>query len=614
MKNSIWLLLVPTMLAAQPQPGYWQQAVDYKMDIKLDAKAHQFSGTQNLQYTNNSPDTLHEVFYHLYFNAFQPGSMMDVRSQNLPDPDKRVGNRISKLKKEEVGYHQILSLTQDGERLNYKVNQTVLKALLKKPLPPGQTAQFSMQFKSQVPLQIRRSGRDNEEGIDFSMSQWYPKMAAYDEDGWHPDPYVAREYYAPFGRFDVSITLPKNYKIGGTGYLQNPQNYWQPGDTLEPGLVKMNYLQGDGEERTWRFLADSVHTFAWAADEDYQHLQSKGPNNVDLHFFYLDKYANTWTRLPKYTAQFFKEMNSRFGVYPYRQFSVIQGGDGGMEYPMCTLLKGTGKLNGLIGVTVHEGAHSWFYGVLASNENQYPWVDEGFTSFAEDEVLNSLRKEPKKNPHKGAYRNHQFLMQQEGQAEPLATPADYYSRNRTYGINSYSRGQIFLAQLRYIIGEEAFNRGMLSYFNAWKFKHPKPQDFLRIMEKTSGMQLDWYLNFWTNTNKVIDYGFKSLKSRKQITEITLEKLGEMPMPLRVLITFKNGDKQERYLPVLSTFGVPSNAVVEEPWPWTHPEYSFTIPYKLKSIEKIEIDPNGFTADVNRANNTYPQQEGQEAAD
>tara|TARA_B000000441_G_C21710027_1_gene331834 strand:- start:420 stop:1070 length:651 start_codon:yes stop_codon:yes gene_type:complete len=213
--KSIFFFLAPFSMIAQPA-NYWQQEVDYTMNIDLNVKKHTFTGEQTLVYTNNSPDTLHQVFYHLYFNAFQPGSMMDTRSLTIADPDKRVGDRISKLKPDEQGYHHILSMTQDGEPLNYAAEETILKALLKKPLPPGGKATFKMTFESQVPVQIRRSGRDNAEGVDYTMTQWYPKMAEYDEDGWHPDPYVGREFYAPFGTFNVRITLPADYKIGGT--------------------------------------------------------------------------------------------------------------------------------------------------------------------------------------------------------------------------------------------------------------------------------------------------------------------------------------------------------------------------------------------------------------
>ncbi|MDZ7845564.1 MAG: M1 family aminopeptidase [Owenweeksia sp.] len=274
----------------------------------------------------------------------------------------------------------------------------------------------------------------------------------------------------------------------------------------------MDYLAGKKERRTWRFKANNVHDFAWAADPDYTRIQTFGPDSLELNFYFLSKYKKTWRQLPAATGQFFSLMNEQFGRYPYAQFSVIQGGDGGMEYPMCTMLKGTGKLKGLIGVMAHESAHSWFYGMLATNENQYPWMDEGFTSFAEDEVLNKMSDNPVANAHLSAYSTYLFMVEKD-EVVPMTTPSDYFSRNRSYGISSYYRGALFLNQLRYIIGEKDFNAGMKSYYRKWRFKHPEPHDFLRVMEVQSGLQLDWYLNFWVNTTKEIDYAIQGVSSR-----------------------------------------------------------------------------------------------------
>lgn len=607
MKKLIWAIL-PLSLSAQTE-NYWQQEVDYTINVDMDVKSHRFTGDQQLIYTNNSPDTLREVFYHLYFNAFQPGSMMDVRSQNLPDPDRRVGNRISKLDEDEVGYHNILSLKQDGQPAAYQVHQTVLQVKLPRPIPPQGKSTFDMTFNSQVPVQIRRSGRDNEEGIDYTMTQWYPKMAAYDEDGWHPDTYVAREFYAPFGRFAVNITINSEQKLGGTGTLKNPELYWQKGEEVSENLHRYNYLEVEEDKRTWRFEAENVHDFAWAADDAYIRTATTAMDSLELNFYYLEDNAENWELLPTFTRLFFERMSARFGKYPYPQFSVIQGGDGGMEYPMCTMVKGTGDINGMIGLMVHESAHSWYYGVLASNENQYPWMDEGFTSYAEDEIINSMVQEPALNPHDRAYQRSASLLTS-GEAEPLSTPADYYTKNRHYSINAYSRGAVFLAQLSYIIGQETFDRGMLRYFETWKFKHPDPHDFIRVMEEESGMQLDWYLNFWVNTTKFIDYGFREINAEGKQTEVVLENLGTMPMPVRLQVKTRDGQELEFYIPLVSTFGAPEKPAVLPEWPWTHPDYTLVLPLEFKNIESMTIDPLGFMADVNRTNNVYPREEGQ----
>lgn len=606
------LLLVPIFSLAQSENSYWQQEVKYTMDIEMDVKNHQFHGVQKLVYTNNSPDTLYQVFYHLYYNAFQPGSMMDTRAKHIADPDKRIGRRIEKLEKDEIGYHKIKYLKQGDVDMQFHIQETVLQAALVEPLAPGVSTTFNMEFDSQVPEQIRRSGRDNKEGVDFTMTQWYPKLAEYDADGWHPDPYVAREFYGVFGSFDVTISIDYRYKIGGTGLLKNSEFTWNLINE-ENGIKSYELSSNKKKNRTWTFHAENVHDFAWAADEDFIRTSTVGPNNIELNFFYLKgDWQENWELLPSYTVGFFNLMNEKFGEYAYPQFSVIQGGDGGMEYPMCTMLKGTGKLDGLVGVMVHESAHNWYYGMLASNEFQYPWMDEGFTSFAEEEVLNVLMEHNKVNPHIRAYLTHNYYMGLENR-EPLSTPGDYYEKNMHYGISSYHRGQVFVAQLRYIVGNEAFSRIMLRYFDEWKFKHPKPGDFLKIAEEESGIQLDWYLNFWMNTNKKIDYAISNITEEKDAFTLNLKRIGEMPMPIEVQVELNNGIVRTYQIPLLSMFGHKEdrNLILAPVWPWTSENYDLRVDLDYKDVKSISIDPGSWVADVNRANNVWPQPEEKE---
>jgi hypothetical protein len=608
--KKLLFLLAPCLAMAQTPAHYWQQEVHYTIDIDFDVKKHQFDGEQKLVYINNSPDTIHKVYYHLYFNAFQPGSMMDERAKNIADVDKRIGSRIRELRAKEVGYHKVKSLKQGETDLQFSIHETLLKARLNEPLAPGDSTTFNMVFNSQVPVQIRRSGRNNAEGVDYTMTQWYPKLAEYDEDGWHPEPYIAREFYGVFGTFDVNISIDHRYKLGGTGLLLNEAGKW--GETGEKNGIKTYQLipNKTGKHR-WQFHAENVHDFAWAADPEFIRTSTEGPNGMELNFFYLPgDWQENWEKLPKFTVRFFELMNQGFGTYAYPQFSVIQGGDGGMEYPMCTMLKGTGKLNGLIGVMVHESAHNWYYGMLASNEFRYPWMDEGFTSFAEEEILNVMLSKNEENPHKGPYRAHSFLIQQPDM-EPLSTPGDYYDKNRNYGISAYSRGQVFLAQLRYIVGEEAFNKSMLTYFDIWKFKHPKPWDFIRVVEKESDIELDWYLNFWMNTSKPIDYAIGELEREKPGTNIQLKRIGGMPMPVEVHIELKNGQKRTYYIPLTSMFGHKTEEgllLANKPWSWTSTDYALYVDLREKDIEKITIDKGEWTADINRENNVWPRVE------
>ena len=219
MKKLIFILLcVPIISVAQTS---WQQQADYFMDIEMDVSDFTFKGDQKIVYTNNSPDTINKVYYHLFFNAFKPGSQMDVRSRTIQDPDRRVGDRIFGLKEKDFGDLSVKTLKQDGKKVEFKELETVLLVKLNTVLLPGEKTELKMSFTGQVPLQIRRSGKLNKEGVDLTMTQWYPKLAEYDFEGWHPNPYIGREFHGVWGNYTVNITIDKNYVLGGTGYLES---------------------------------------------------------------------------------------------------------------------------------------------------------------------------------------------------------------------------------------------------------------------------------------------------------------------------------------------------------------------------------------------------------
>jgi len=598
----LFVLLGGTTLQAQ----YWQQAVEYNMDIDLDVEKHTYDGTATITYTNNSPDTLRHVYFHLYFNAFQPGSMMDVRSLNIKDPDRRVQDRISKLAPDEVGYQHITSLTQSDEPVPFEIFGTVLKGELVEPLMPGKSTQFELVWDAQVPKQIRRSGRDNKEGVAFTMTQWYPKLAEYDKDGWHADQYVGREFYGVWGSFDVTIRAHRDYVIGGTGYLQNPEEVGFGYQGIKKARVKRK------DKRVWHFKADRVHDFAFAADPDFIHERVAIENGPMVHLFYDPATANVenWKRLQEgYLQGYFDFMAAHFGTYPYEQFSIIQGGDGGMEYPMCTMILGGGDdFEGFTGLFIHEATHNWYYGVIGTNEAIHPWMDEGFTSYAEEECMNVLFNRQQENPHLGAYRNYVYL-DTAGLREPLSTPADHFNFNMVYGINSYSAGALFLNMLEYVVGDEAFARGMKRYWNAWQFKHPSPYDFLRIMEKESGLELDWYLSYYKDQVKSIDYGISEVSNIMNGSSIKLERVGKFPMPIDLKITYQDGPSEYYTIPLVSMYGSKETLTmnVAEAWPWTHPSYELKLPNNGRIITKVEIDPTQRLLDINLKNNTWERE-------
>lgn len=603
LKLLVLLLLWGIPFLSTAQKGYWQQRAEYRMDIDFDDVRHRFKGKQRLVYHNNSGDTLRRVYYHLYFNAFQPGSMMDVRSRTIADPDPRVGARIAGLTEAEIGYQRIGRLTQDGEPLTYEVAGTVLEVKLARPLMPETSAVFEMDFEAQVPLQIRRSGRNSAEGIAYSMTQWYPKMAEYDRDGWHADSYVGREFYGVWGDFEVNITIGNEYVLGGTGVVQNPEE-------VGHGYSSKRTRKSADGRIIWRFKAENVHDFAWAADKHYTHDRIQMPDGPELHFFYLrDSVGDLWEQLKPLTVKAFEVMSRRYGKYPYPQFSVIQGGDGGMEYPMATLITTGRKLSGLVSVTVHEALHNWYYGVLATHEGKYPWMDEGFTSYAQNVVLDEIYGINASNPHEKSYAGYYGLVASDFN-EPSTTHADFYHTNRCYGLTSYAKGAVFLHQLGYVIGDDKLQEGLLRYFHEWGFKHPRPHDFMLVMEKVSGMELDWYLEQFIGTMNTIDYGVRGLSATGTGTEVTLQRVGGMPMPIDVVVTLTDGTKRGYTIPLQMMRGhkqerFEQQVTVLPDWPWVNPSYTFTFDMPLERIASLEIDPSGRMADVNRTNNRYP---------
>ncbi len=598
-------LLTTVFSTAQNNTSYWQQHVDYKMEVDMNVKNFRYTGTQELVYTNNSPDTLRRVFYHLYFNAFKPGSEMDIRSRTIEDPDTRVGDRISKLTPDQQGFLRVSTLTQNGKTLKMQEVGTVLEVELNEAILPGEKATFKMEFQGQVPEQIRRSGRNSSEGVALSMSQWYPKLAEYDFEGWHADPYIGREFHGVWGDFDVKISIDKKYLIGSTGYLQNPNEI---GFGYEDKGVKVKKPKGD--KLTWHFVAPKVHDFTWAADPDYVHDTRVAKDGTVLHFIYKNNPAikENWTNLQPKTEELLMFFNENIGPYPWDQYTVIQGGDGGMEYAMLTLITGERSFGSLVGVTSHELAHAWFQHLMATNESKHEWMDEGFTSYISTLAMDKVMGTNKEKPFEGNYRGYERLAKS-GVEEPLSTHADRYKLNFAYGVAAYTKGSVFLSQLGYIIGEENLKKTLKRYYHDWKFKHPTPNDFLRVAEKVSGAELDWYLMDWAQTTNTIDYGIKNVAENNGKTTVTLERIGNMPMPLDIKVTYGDGSSELVHIPLqMMRWNKPAEEGKErrisERWAWAQPTYELILEKPLSEISGITIDDSGLMADINRENNTF----------
>lgn len=621
----IFIAIIAFVSGVSAQADRWQQHINYNIKASLDVNTDIIKGTEEIVYTNNSTDTLRKVYFHLYWNAFQPNSSMDVRSRELgkntmtsrrgdviKDWDARVTDRIQKLTPTEIGYQRVSAITINGKAQKLIEHETILEVQLTNPIAPKTSAKLSLVFEAQVPKQIRRSGRDNAEGVRYSMSQWYPKMVEYDYQGWNTNPYLAREFYGVWGNFDVSLQLDKNYTVAATGVLQNP-----------------NTVANAQGVKTWNFKGNNIHDFVWAADDHFKHLSKEVRKGLTIHVYYKEKDAKSdsaWANVLYAAEKALPYIEKNFGAYPYPQYSFIQGGDGGMEYAMATLIKGPS-----LGTVFHEWMHNWYQQILGSNESLFAWMDEGFATFTESkvsrwydanaaaqspfiserakvQVLASVERAKLDLPltQAGSYAGYMALAKS-GLEEPASTHADHFNTNYAYSNAAYSKGATLLGVLGYVIGDSVRDAVLLNYYNTWKFKHPNANDFFRVAEKTSGIQLQWLKEYWVNSTKTIDYGLNDIQAGNNTAIISIQRLGKLPMPIEVLITYKDGTTELHYMPLdlmLGAKGAESsvNRIVHPNWQWVAPTYTFETSKPLSALKSIEIDPSYRMPDLNRSNN------------
>lgn len=590
------------------QYPYYQQFAKYKMNIDVDAENFTYNGQQTLTYTNNSPDELKVVYFHLYWNAFKSGSMMDQRVQNQGlNADGRLQDkgisRLASIPNNEEGRQNIHWIKQNGKDLKFEVQESIMRVELSEPLKANSSTTFTMEWDAVIPKQIRRAGRNNKEGIDMTMTQWYPKIAEYDYEGWHTFDYIGREFHAPFADFEVNIKIDKDYVVGAGGTLKNQNE-------VKGYNPAANIISDENGKVIWKWTAKNMLDFAWAADRDYSVEHFTILDGPDIYLVYQkNEKTQFWEESKPYITKFFQIMNAKFGRYIYPSYSFIQGGDGGMEYGMCTMILGEHKsLERLIGLMAHEGAHSWYQQMLATNESISPWLDEGFTSYAETSVMSQLfpPTHPTPNPFLGTI-NSYINFVKTGKEEPAIWLADHHDNGSAYSFASYVKGELFLVQLGYIIGEQNLSEVMKEYYDQWKLKHPTAKDFLHIAQKVSGMDLKWFQHYWINTTKTIDYAIKKVDYGLDSTTITLVNNGTVPMPIDFSIMTKDNNIFNYQIPLNMTRVWKKNDIygdftTVDYWPWTQKEYKLTIPLTKSQISAMGIDFSQRLADINPIDN------------
>jgi hypothetical protein len=515
MKKLFAIIVCFVSINSFAQDNYWQQQINYKIYVTLNDKNHSLKGWEELSYTNNSPDQLNYIWFHLWENAYKNDSTAFAK-QLLRD--KKGTDRLKKFK--DRGFIDSLEFSVDGvkAKLEYDPqNIDVARLILPKPLQPGGTIKIQTPFYVDISQYISRSGHD---GQSYMICQWYPKPAVYDRKGWHQFPYLDEgEFYSEYGNFDVSITLPTSYIVGATGVLQNEdelEQYKQIGrSNVANGTTKnsIQYAQHQSATKTLRYKGDSILDFAWFADKDfvvrYDTLQL-GNRTIDVFTYHHPDGNKNWVHSTDYVKSGARVYSSYFGEYPYPVVQAVEGPknemSGGMEYPMITLITSPEASEPMLdAVITHEVGHNWLMGILATNERTHAWMDEGvntyyqfryeaekyrFNSIFGDQIPKEIRQRPAPEFQALVY----SAMMRIPMETAIDTPSEQFSGEDEYGIVVYVKTAIWLYQLEQAVGRENLDRAMHAYYNQWKFKHPYPEDMKAAFEKELGRDMTPYFN------------------------------------------------------------------------------------------------------------------------
>ncbi len=622
-----------------PFPGYWQQDVYYRIDVTLDDSAETLRGSLHLTYWNNSPDTLTEAFFHLYQNAFQPGSYYDM----LHHHNKR-RPRYGPYERRKLGT-QIHRLTVEGQPVDTLLDNTILKVILPRPLPPDDSITFEIDFTTYFDRgSVRRRMKvfDHHGVKHFDAVHWYPRIAVYDRKfGWTYDQHLGREFYGDFGAYDVHITLPSHYVLEATGFLLNRDEVLP--DSLRRKLDIANFkdkpwdsppseiIPADGTTKTWRFHAENVHDFAFTADPTYRIGEAEW-NGVRAIALVQEPHAARWQEVAKYTADVVRVFSEDFGPYIYHKIVVADARDG-MEYPMLTLCGGAWPSNAYL--IAHEVGHNWFFGIVGSNETYRALLDEGFTQFLTAWALDKLRGPTRYSlpPQRWLQRFYQplpnripvaylgYLRDAIRKKDPiLATHSDHFNNALRHGggyRHVYSKTATMLYNLRYVLGGDSlFLDAMQHYYRTWRVAHPYVEDFKTAVIRRTRIDLNWFFDAWIHRTQYIDYrvGRTRRRVRHDSThfDVRLIRKEDLPMPLEVEVEVRGrtGDSTLRFfIPNAHVYAPRPGARTLRPWiGWNrlNPAYHlrFSVPGKA-TLRRVEIDPRKEMADIAMYDNRRP---------
>lgn len=595
-----------------PGPAYWQQRVDYDIECRVDTEKDAISATERITYHNNSPHRLDFMWVQLEQNLFNPESL-GARSHA---PGGILRGRLTF----EGGDH-LHSIRAGGADLEYHVYDTLARVELPEPIQPGETFNFEIAWDFEIPPYYRRMGVEEvEDGKIFEFAQWFPQVCNYDDvHGWNTLPYLGRgEFYTNYGTYNVNITVPATYTVTATGLLQNEAEVLTPTvrDRLteamtsdEPVWIVSPDEVGDASmrprtdgEMTWRFRAENVRTFAFAASDAFQWDACKAdvPDRdgsvraVRVQSLY-PKEAEAWsadhekggsTRTVKHSIEFYSDF---IYPYPYPVMTNVNGPEDGMEYPMIVYCAGRTSVRGMQGVTDHEVGHSWFPMIVNTDERRHVWMDEGFNTFINIYSRSDLYDKPINIER---HKRQTLELVRSTNRHPIALAPDRMW-NQWVGMLGYRKTAMGLVLLReLVLGHDRFDTAFREYVNRWVFKSPQPDDFFRSMEDSAGVDLGWFWKEWFYGTGGIDFAVTDARLAEdgQSGYVTLKNLGEVVLPVPYRVTYADGTTEDHRLPV-------------EAWASVN-TWRAVFDAKGRKITRVEIDPDGLIPDMNPRNNVW----------
>ncbi len=609
-----------------PFAGYWQQDVHYQIAARLDIETRIIHGSEKLTYYNNSPDTLDFVYFHLYQNAFKPGSYLDEYNRSAHSDE------IARLTGTRKGQTLIEKMTDGaGRDLQTSLDNTILLVALNQPLQPGDSTIFQIEFKTYFGNYQRRMNYNPARGNEqFNAAHWYPRIAVYDRNArWNTEQHLGREFYGDFGTFEVSLTLPNDFIVAATGFLQNRDEMLP--DSLMQKLAIENFADENGENagkiiirepglyKTWRYKAINVHDFAWSADPSFR-IGTATWDDVTCYAFVREWKAAWWQDAAQFAADAVKFYSQEVGQYGYHKM-IVADVDDGMEYPMITFDGGFSPE--YYSLFAHEIGHNWFYGMVGSNETYSPFMDEGFTQYLTIRAMDALVKTPETkavdkkftyaNNDRERYSNYiqYYNTVKSGRDIALETHSDKYlleDKGRLQYWQSYYKTGVMLVNLQYVLGEDLHRRAMAHYFEKWKFCHPQRHDFYEAISEFTKWDLRWFFDQWMKKIRTIDYTIEEFSTENRgdhwAAKIKIRRKGSAIMPLDLAFTFADGTSRNALIPLGYEIKKEGDPLVLHKWTgWGdfNDEYEAVVELPQKPVA-LEIDPSRRLADIYQLDN------------